>query len=76
MDNVLESGLFGVDRDRTLLEKALINHAINQTNRVLLLKILSAIQGTSFADLANESHQMDMDYLSKQMDELQKYVIT
>lgn len=75
MENVLESGLFGVDRDRTLLEKALINHAVNQTNRVLLLKILSSIDGSSMIDLLNESFEMDKKNLSVQVDELPKFVM-
>lgn len=75
MQNVLETGLFGVDRDRTLVEKCLINHAVNQTNRVLLLRILSRLEGCSLIDLMNESSKMDADYLSKQVDELEKYVM-
>jgi hypothetical protein len=75
MDSVLESGLFGVDRDRTLVEKALINHAVNQTNRVLLLRILSAVDGSSMIDLLNESFEMDQKNLSVQVDELPKFVM-
>ena len=75
MENVLESGLFGVDRDRTLLEKALINHAVNQTNRVILLKILSTVEGSSMTDLLNDSFEMDKKHLSAQVDELPKFVM-
>lgn len=75
MENVLESGLFGIDRDRTLVEKALINHAVNQTNRVLLLRILSAIDGSSMIDLLNESFEMDQKNLAVQVDELPKFVM-
>ena len=75
MDNVLESGLFGVDRDRTLVEKALINHAVNQTNRVLLLRILSRFDGSSMIDLLNESSEMDKSNLLKQVDEIPKFVM-
>jgi hypothetical protein len=74
MDNVLESGLFGVDRDRTLLEKAIINHAVNQTNRVIL-KILSTVEGSSMTDLLNDSFEMDKKHLSAQVDELPKFVM-
>jgi hypothetical protein len=75
MDNVLESGLFGIDRDRTLVEKALINHAVNQTNRVLLLRILSKIEGSSMIDILNESSEMDKSNLLKQVDEIPKFVM-
>lgn len=75
MENVLESGLFGVDRDRTLVEKALINHAVNQTNRVLLLRILSKVDRCSIVDLMNEASEMDQKNLSRQVDELPKYVM-
>ena len=75
MENVLESGLFGIDRDRTLVEKALINHAVNQTNRVLLLRILSRFDGSSMIDLLNESSEMDKSNLLKQVDEIPKFVM-
>jgi hypothetical protein len=75
MESVLESGLFGIDRDRTLVEKALINHAVNQTNRVLLLRILSAVDGSSMIDLLNESFEMDQKNLAVQVDELPKFVM-
>ena len=75
MENVLESGLFGIDRDRTLVEKALINHAVNQTNRVLILRILSKIDGSSIIDLLNESYEMDKSNLLTQVDEIPKYVM-
>lgn len=75
MQSILDTGLFGVDRDRTLLEKSLINEAVNQTNRVLLLRILSRIEGCSMIDLMNEASEMDKNHLSKQVDALEKYVM-
>ena len=75
MKNVLESRLFGIDRDSTLIEKALLNQAVNQTNRVLLLRILAKVEKIDIEKLAKESVEMDVDNLNKQVDEMQKFVI-
>jgi hypothetical protein len=71
---LLETGLFGIDRDSTLIEKAIINHACNQTNRMLLVRILAKMENVSIQSLIDESHQMDMTNITNEIDGIKKYV--
>lgn len=75
VSELLDSGLFGIDRDSTLLEKSLINQAVNQTNRVLLIRILSRLEGCSNTDLLNECSSMDTDNLKRELERMQKFPI-
>jgi hypothetical protein len=74
MDNLLDSQLFGIDKDSTLIEKALINHAVNQTNRMILLRMLSKVENVCIDALIEEFSKMDVQNLETELNRIDKYV--
>lgn len=74
LENLLNSDSVGIDKDRFLVDQIALIAAMQRTNRILLLRLLSDAEKTEIDVLLDEAITYDKRHLNQIMNDSDKFV--
>lgn len=75
LKNLLSENVIGVDGNRFLLDQTTLIAAMQRTDRVMMLRILSKIENRPLESLINESGELDKKHLIQIVSDAEKFVM-
>lgn len=74
LNELLNSGSIGIDKDRFLVDQTTLISAMKRTDRIFLLRILSKVEKVSFDELLDQSLECDSQHIIQIMNDAEKFV--
>lgn len=75
LKNLLSENVLGVDCNRFVLDQTTLIAAMQRTDRVLMLRILSKIENRPLESLIEESGELDKKHLIQIVSDAEKFVM-